>query len=118
MVPGSYDFPPVTRGDTFVARPFAEVSRDGQPLEVSAARLQVRDLVGQRLLLEWSTAGETIVLSGDPVDYALALAEKSAEVMADVPPGVHAYDLEVTLAAGEVITLLAGKFPVISDVSR
>ena len=118
MTPGIYDFPTLKRGDTFKERLFVEVARDGVLLLVTAARMQVRDVVNQKVLLEWSTEGESISLSGDPVPYAVTLSEKAPDVTASLPPGIHVYDLEVTLDGLGVVTVLEGKFPVSADISR
>lgn len=117
MLPGTYHFPGMTRGDTFPARAFVELARDGAPLEVIAARMEVRHQIDKRLLLAWDTANGSLVLSGDPAN-AIALGEKDAEAMAAVPEGTHAYDLQVTLAGGAVATVLNGKFPIFSDITQ
>lgn len=118
MKPGTYNFEPMTRGDSFLARPIAELSRAGDPLEVVAARMQVRVAGWGTLLLEWSTAADSISIVGDPVPNTVTLGVKTDSEMADLPTGVHVYDLEVTLADGTVMTLLAGRFPIVPDTSH
>jgi len=107
----------MTRGDTFPARLWFEVARNGEPLEVLAARMQVRDRVTGALYLAWTSQDGSIGLTGDPVVNAITLGEKSPEAMAAVPVGDHEYDLEVTLATG-VVTLVKGVFPIRKDISH
>lgn len=115
-MPGVYDFKPMWRGDTFKKRLFARLSKGGVPLEVIAARMHVRTALNRRLL-SWDTADGSMTLSGETVNNAITLHEKTAAVMAELPEGAHHYDLEVTLGGGVVRTYLAGKFPIQSDAT-
>jgi hypothetical protein len=116
MTPGRYDFKPMKRGDTFRERLFVRLSKAGQPLEITAARMHVRTTLNQRLLA-WDTADDSITLSGETVNNAVTLKEKGAGIMAKLPEGVHRYDLEVTLTNGVVRTYLEGAFPITHDAT-
>lgn len=118
MKPGRFDFEPMTRGDSFPERAIAELSRAGVPLEVVAARMQVR-AAGKAgaVLLEWSTAAASITLVGATVPNTVTLGARTDTEMATLPPGEHVYDLEVTVADG-TMTLLVGTFPIVADISH
>lgn len=107
----------MTRGDTFAARLFVELSEDSQPMEVTSARMQVRTPIKRRLLLEWKTDDNSLTITGAGSNE-INLGEKSDELMAALPAGDHVYDLEVTLADGTVLTVLAGKFPMREGVTQ
>lgn len=117
-MPGTYHLPSHTRGDSFPSFAIAALTEDatGAPIAVSSARMQVRTSSNGRVLLSWATADGTIYISGG---NTLSLAAKSAAEMAAVPVGVHLYDLEVVLTSGNrTLTLLAGNFPVLADITR
>lgn len=114
VTPATYDFPAFTRGDTFPETLFFHAEFDGAPLDISSARLHVRDRLREELLLAWTTADDSITVdNGD-----ITLGEKSAAVTAVVPVGDHLYDLEIVTSEGQTITLVGGAFPVTKDYSR
>ncbi len=113
--PGIYNFLPMVRGDTFRARNLAsDVSQGGVPLALTSARMQVRALVGGNVLLEWASCE----ITGDDSN-TVRLSAKTADEMQALPTGAHLYDLEVIFASdGAKLTLLAGRFPIIEDITR
>lgn len=115
---GIYNFPVMRRGDGFGARDFATIEQPaGTPLAISAARMQVRDSAGV-LLLEWTSADDSITITGAG-DNVVTLAQKDGATMAALPAGRHDYDLEVILSAsGLPLTPLGGKFPITADITR
>lgn len=115
-----YDFDERKRGDSFPSLDIAKIEQPaGTPLEVTSAIMQVRHGQTGAVLLEWDSEADpaTITITGAGSNI-VTLAAKSAEVMADIPVGVHVYDLEVTLATGETITPIGGAFPISKDISR
>lgn len=118
--PGVYHFPSMRRGDTFRARDIATLTQDSVPLELTSARMQVRGKNGGAVLLEWDTdaATPTAEITGDDLNV-VRLHIKTAEEMQAIAAGQHEYDLEVVFASdGAKLTILAGKFPITTDVTR
>jgi hypothetical protein len=119
--PGKYDFPPLTRGDTFRPRVIATLTQDGDPLALTFARLQIRSRKNKDLILhEWITSGAspnaTITGAGD---NSVTLGGVTKEETAAWLAGNYIYDLEVTFASDDAnLTILAGEFPVKIDVSH
>lgn len=123
-MPGSYDLPKISRGDTFPSFAIATLTDfdSGAPIPVSSATLQVRTRPGAgrpggQLLMEWSTAAGSITLSG--ASHIVTLGGKSASVMAGMLAGTHDFDLEVVLVAGnQTLTLLGGTWLIEGDITR
>lgn len=122
-MPGSYDLPKISRGDTFPSFAIATLTDfdSGAPIPVSSATLQVRTRPGagpsDQLLMEWSTAAGSITLSG--ASHIVTLGEKSKSIMAGMLTGTHDFDLEVVLVAGnQTLTLLAGTWLIERDITR
>lgn len=114
VTPATYDFPELTRGDTFPETLFFHAEFDGAPMDLASGRLHVRDRLREELVLAWTTADASMIVdSGD-----ITLGLKTTEVMAAVPPGEHLYDLEVVTADGQTMTLAKGLFPISKDYSR
>jgi hypothetical protein len=120
MIPGSYNLPDIRRGDTWPSRAIATITDSaGDPVEITAARLQIRDKKDDTQIYEWSTTGGTITLSGDTVDNVVTLDALSAVTTAGFEVGnKHNYDLEVTTGSGKTWTLLAGTVDIVEDVTR
>lgn len=113
--PGIYNFSAMVRGDTFRSRAIASnISQYGVPLALTSARMQVRKRGGGKILLEW----ESCSITGDDLNN-VTLSEKTAAEMQEIETGQHEYDLEIIFASdGAKLTLLAGRFPIIPDVTR
>lgn len=100
------------KGDTF-SRDFEFTNAD------TGAAL---DMTNYTLTLTVKNSGGTAVLTFSGGDWSgtasagLFTASKSAAAMAAVAAGVYAYDLQVTLPAGEIVTWLQGRFIVDTDI--
>lgn len=117
---GTYNFKPLRRGDTFVSRDIAKCEQPaGTPKAIASARMQVRVKGKGTLVAEFDTAADpaTITITGAG-NNIVTLAERAPAVTQQFTPGDHEYDLEVVWAAGGTRTILAGAFPVTTDVTR
>ena len=116
----TYNLPSHKRGDTYTARVIAVLTNTDTdaPVAIASARLQVRRQSG-RVVHEWTTEDDSMTISGAG-DNVLTLARVEAEDTADWPPGVHDYDLEITLADDDATTFTApeGTFEITADVTR
>ena len=123
MTPATYHFPNLVRGDSLLATEIVRITSEDEPVALSSARLQVRHAITGRLIHEWTTTGATAnaTLTGDDSN-AVTLGAVAPAVTATWPPSTpgkpHLYDLQVTLAAGRVLTLIAGQFPISADITR
>ena len=112
--PGISPFPSMVRGDTFRARDIATITLDGVPLPIISARMQVRKRGGGEVLLEWP-ACEITGASLNTVNLSI----KTSDEMQALPVGHHEYDLEVVFQSDSAkLTVMAGLFPVTSDITR
>jgi hypothetical protein len=100
----------IVRGDTYE-------SADSRALEWSGTTWPV--LTGGAILLTVRNDKDRIVLAkaGSVVDADTARVELTA-AETDVMLGTHKYDLEATLASGNVVTLVRDVFRVVEDQSR
>jgi hypothetical protein len=120
MIPDTYNFPAMRRGDTFRGRNIATLTQDGVALGLTSARLQVRLRGSGTVLHEWSTTGAspnaTITGASSNTVTLAAVAPAATELWV---PGDHEYDLEVVFASDSAtLTIFAGKFPVKADITR
>lgn len=121
-MPGTYHLPDFVRGDSFAAFEIATLTEpgSGDPIPVSSARLKVRRRRPHFTeLIAWDTAASpaTITITGAGSNV-VTLAARAPAVTALLIPGIHDYDLEVTLTAtGEKLTLLAGSWTILPDVT-
>lgn len=117
----TYDFPAIKRGDTFSEKVIAVLTETdtGDPVAVAGALLQVRQRRSGAIVHEWSTAKGSIAISGAG-NNTLTMAMVQPATTAKWPPGVHDYDLQITLADADstVFTAPEGTFTVTADVSR
>jgi len=117
MTPANKDLQPMKRGDTYPGFKIAELTyqASGLGVDVASARMQIKETDGT-LVYEYSTTGATISLSGTPTNR-LDLSELSGATTASFATGKHKYDLEVTLATGEVWTVLNGNVCIDADIT-
>lgn len=102
----------LTRGDSWANLKVRWRDSDGEPVPLASARLQVRPRVSSpTVLLSMTTDDDLTIVTGDYVVPSL-----TAEQTKDLTSGW--YDLEVTSTAGQVKTLIAGRFIVDKDVTR
>jgi hypothetical protein len=101
------------KGDTF-SRDFAFTNSD------TGAAL---DMTSYVLVLTVKNSAGTAVLTISGGDWSgtasagLFTATKSAATMAGVAAGAYAYDLQVTVPGGQIVTWLQGKFVVDTDIT-
>lgn len=111
-MPASVDLPPIRQGDTYALEFAFEVGEPAAPLDLTGAvpRLQLRDRPGGTLVLD---ASPFIIVAGDATAGLATLALPAATTAA-IPTvaacggTAYAYDLEVALAGGTVLTWIAG----------
>lgn len=119
-MPGTYNFTPRVRGDTFLAFQIATLTDEttADPIAVTSARLQVRRAESGNVVLRWGTVEETMSISGAG-NNVITMLERTAATMAKAYVGVHVYDLEVVLATGtDTVTILSGTFEILADVTQ
>ncbi len=119
-MPATYHFDSHRRGDTFQAKAIATLTDTdtGDAIAVTSARLQVRQRINNALVHEWdSTAGTPTMMISGAGSNIITMAEVANTVTALWATGAHRQDLEVTLTTGETLTLLAGDFPVVADIT-
>lgn len=101
------------KGDTF-SRDFAFTNS-----ETGAAL----DMTSYVLVLTVKNSAGTAVLTFSGADWSgtasagLFTASKSAATMAGVAAGAYAYDLQVTVPGGQIVTWLQGRFIVDTDIT-
>lgn len=113
---GTYNFALRLRGDTFRERAIASVIKDGEPLMLTRACLQVRTQSDGELVHEWTTEGETPTAS--ITENVVILHRVEAEATKLWKPGAHVYDLEIETTEGDVRTIITGIFQVETDTTK
>lgn len=111
-----YNFLPMRRGDTFLARTMAQFEQPlGTPKGVASARMEVRTKAGV-VIHTWDTAVGSITISGAG-SHIVALGAVAEAVTELWTGGDHVYDFEVVWAAGGKRTVMAGQFPIVIDTT-
>lgn len=100
----TYNRPSIVRGDTLLSWSVA-ITKDGLPVEIASARSQLRYEGG--LLVHTFD----LQVTGNVVTYA----EVPAVITETWPLLTLAYDLELTLADGRVVTWLKGSQTITID---
>lgn len=115
MTQQSYTFPDHVKGDTMEAISFTFVL-NGLPLDLTGAsiRMDVRTRMKKEQLVRWDTGSLGGLTISDPTNGILLFDEK----IVDIEAGKHIYDIEITLASGEVKSYLRGFFNVTQDVTH
>ena len=109
-----YNFNPHVKGDTFKAITFTVTVND-DPLDLTGAsiRMQLRLSPLHPVAYELSTAGGNIEIT-DALDGKFQIKKH----VIDFPAAVYHYDIEITLANGDVKTYVAGKWQITQDVTH
>lgn len=102
-------------GDTWEGIRSITIFRNGSALDLTNANAQmkVKFQIDAPTVIEFNSLDNTIVFSA-PTSGILDIPAR----IVDVPPATYIYDLQITLASGEVKTFLEGKWPILSQVSR
>lgn len=110
-----YNIPAHKAGDTWKGIAGITIFRDGSALDLTGAtaKMQVRFQIDSPTVVEFSSQNNTITFIA-PTSGILSIPPQ----IIDVPPATYLYDLEITLASGEVKTWLEGKWPINSHVTR
>lgn len=105
---------PLVRGDTLQAWYQEFTDENGAALDITSARVQLRDKAGT-LVHEWvSTGGSpTITIAAG----RCTMGEVANTVTQNWPPRFLSYDLELTLVSGETFTLTQGQLSVLADTT-
>lgn len=109
----TYDFPDHRKGDTIEAITFT-ITVNGDPLDLTGASAKMdlrKNNVKQKRYTTAANDGLTIV--SPATDGKLRFDKK----IVDVPPNTYDYDIEITLANGDVKTYIAGNWKIIQDVT-
>lgn len=103
-----YDFPDITKGDTFLSRTIT-IEVNGSPLDLTGATplMQLRLRPGAKVEHEFDltisdAAGGEITIN----EFDVELDYKT-----------YYYDLQITLSDDTILTYIKGKFKVLSDIS-
>ena len=117
MTPGTYNFKPQKRGDTFSGFMF-EVTQNSIPVDFTDAviTIQLRVKPGSKVILEWKTSDGSITISGAG-NNVINMNVKTGPEM-NVAPNTYKYDINVVLASGVTNTYVAGVFPIVDDITR
>lgn len=110
-----YDIPAHKAGDTWKGIAGITIFRNGSALDLTGAKAQmkVRFQIDAPTVVEFNSNDNTIAFVA-PTSGILDIPAR----IVDVPPATYIYDLEITLASGEVKTFMEGKWPITSQVSR
>jgi hypothetical protein len=110
-----YDIPAHKAGDTWKGIAGITIFRNGSALDLTGAKAQmkVRFQIDAPTVVEFNSNDNTIAFVA-PTSGILDIPAR----IVDVPPATYIYDLEITLASGEVKTFMEGKWLITSQVSR
>lgn len=116
MSTGTHNLDTHRSGDTWKGFPSVDITRNGAPVDLTGASIAMHVRLFPKAAeteLELSTAGgEIVITDADAGEFSIP-----ARVVT-LPEGTLHYDIELTLASGEVKTWIAGTWPIVSDVTR
>ncbi|MCZ8353946.1 MAG: hypothetical protein O9340_04375 [Cyclobacteriaceae bacterium] len=125
-LPVVHNFKTIQRRDKFLGVSFDiyDDTDTAYNLAGCTAKMQVREKPGGPVVLEFSSANNTIVFETDglqPVVNRLRLVERSESVM-DIPgafpvPKKYRYDIQINSPTYGTQTFFAGEFPVLDDIT-
>lgn len=104
------------RGDTWAGFTAYFMDAYDNPVDLTGASIRMhvkRSVSDAEPLLEWSTADETIEILNASAGRYRVLGR-----IVDLPGRHYEYDVEAVLSDGTVITMLAGCWEIIDDVTR
>lgn len=109
-----YNFPTHIKGDTMESVSFT-FNVNGLPLDLTGAsiRMDVRTKIDSVQLVRWDTGSLGGLTISDPSNGVLIFDTK----VVDIEAGRHKYDIEITLASGEIKSYVSGIFNVVQDVT-
>jgi hypothetical protein len=117
MIPGTYNLPSVTEGDTWVGVPSITIAINGDPPASSLARVAMqfrrRHTDADALVSLHSGSGGGITID-DAAGWEIAVPPQVLTLDA----GSYVYDLETEDATGVIRTYLAGRLTVLPQVTR
>lgn len=108
--PSRFDWPPVTKGDTY---PAANITIDGADSTLSRVRIKFKacNSTTTALTLDSSTSGVTI---NDAASWDFTIDQIDEVTLA---AGTYRYDLETISADGTIMTELAGTWEILSEIT-
>lgn len=117
MIPGEYNFPAHTRGDTFNGHSFT-ITLNAVAVNFTGAviTIQFRRKPGSTPVLEWLTSDGSITISGAGNNVITMTAKTGVQM--EVEPGSYEYDINVVLASGVTNTYVKGTIEIVDDISR
>lgn len=112
MQPAYYNFSKHVSGDTFFGAQFEIFDKDKVPVDLTSCivKMQLRRTAGNEMLVEWSSQTGGIIITTNKID----IQQKKVSI----PEFDYRYDLQVIYPDQSIITLVAGLFPVINDITR
>lgn len=120
IAPATYDFPPITSGDTFGCPRV-----DDGALEVCPLRFKIGiDLTGYTIRMQARLCSSAPVMDLSTEDGSIAVSDAvSGEFnippfIMDAPAGNYSYDMEFTMPDGGRFTFLKGALTVVNDVTK
>lgn len=83
-------------------------------LEGAVIEMQLRKEAGQPIALNLTSVGNAGITITDPTNGIFQINKQ----IIDIPARVYQYDIKITLASGEVNTLVYGKFNVVNVITE
>lgn len=109
----TYDFPEHRKGDTMEAVTFTiTVNSVALNLTGASAKMDLRKQ-GLQKKRYTTTAGDGLTIVAPATDGKLRFDKK----VVDIPADTYDYDIQITLSSGDIKTYIAGKFPIVQDIT-
>lgn len=109
-----YNFPPHTKGDTFISPTF-QVVLNGTPIDLAnyTLKMEIRASVNSTPVKTFTSA-DGLEIVGPTTDGKF----KITTTIIDIPVGKYLYDIQFTDTNSEVNTWIKGVFKVIKEITQ
>lgn len=116
MIPSIENMPAVYCGDRIPARNY-QISVNGSPLDLTGVKIKCQFRIpdsDEQPVLTYSTEENTIQIT-DAVAGEFQFVKRTG---LNIPAGVYEYDIQFTLANGDIVTYIKGEREFVKDVTR
>lgn len=112
MVPATYNFSDIYKGDTMEDVTF-QITEDGSAVDLTGSAIKMQLRHAGKLYADFSLASSSIVVLNSTGGQF-----KVCPGIVDIPARVYNYDIEVTLASGDRKTYIAGTINVLPEITE
>lgn len=115
MTPATYTIPSHTSGDMWagISSLTITINSVAPTVALASARIQFRKSAAGSVVLELSTADDTILIES-AANWEISVPK----IVVSIPAGVYVYDLQTVDGDGDTKTYLGGTWTILEDITR